>query len=242
MNATAPETYPLRVEAELSSGLSRWLWLVKWLLVIPHAIALVFLWVAFALLTVIAFFAILITGRYPRTIFDFNVGVLRWSWRVGFYSYSALGTDRYPPFTLADVPDYPARLEVEYPKSLSRGLVLVKWWLLALPHYLVVAVFAGGAWAGWNAANDDWTWTSAGGLIGLLVCIAGVVLLFTGRYPRSIFEFVMGMNRWVYRVIAYAALMTDVYPPFRLDMGGEESAPDAAGTGAVAPKPAGGLV
>ena len=238
MSATAPETYPLRVEAGLSSGLSRLLWLVKWLLVIPHAIALVFLWVAFMVLTVIAFFAILFTGRYPRAIFDFNVGVLRWSWRVGFYSYSALGTDRYPPFTLADLPDYPARLEVEYPQSLSRGLVLVKWWLLALPHYLVVAVFAGGAWAGWNAANDDWTWTSAGGLIGLLVCIAGVVLLFTGRYPRAIFDFVMGMNRWVFRVASYAALMTDAYPPFRLDMGGQEPARDTSASDAASPKPA----
>ena len=104
---------------------------------------------------------------------------------MGFYSYSALGTDRYPPFTLADVPDYPARLEVEYPQALSRGLVLVKWWLLALPQYLVVAVFAGGAWAGFNAANDDGGWTSGGGLIGLLVLIAGVVLLFTGRYPKA---------------------------------------------------------
>ena len=160
---------------------------------------------------------------------------------MGVYSYSALGTDRYPPFTLADVPDYPARLNVAYPRALSRGLVLVKWWLLALPHYLVVAVFAGGAWAGLNAANDDGAWTSGGGLIGLLVLIAGVVLLFTGRYPKAIFDFVMGMNRWVFRVAAYAALMTDAYPPFRLDMGGPEPVPDTTVSDAPAPKPALGV-
>jgi uncharacterized protein DUF4389 len=237
----APSVYPLRVEGELDDHLSRWLWLVKWVLVIPHVITLVFLWIAFVVLTVVAFFAILFTGRYPRGIFDFNVGVLRWTWRVGVYSYSALGTDRYPPFTLADVPDYPARLNVEYPQALSRGLVLVKWWLLALPHYLVVGVFAGGAWAGFNAASHHGTWTSGGGLIGLMVFIAGVVLVFTGRYPRSIFDFVMGMNRWVFRVAAYATLMTDAYPPFRLDMGSQEPAPDSAGTDAIRPKPAPGL-
>jgi Domain of unknown function (DUF4389) len=236
-----PSVYPLRVEGELDGHLSRWRWLVKWILAIPHFIVLVLLWIAFVVLTVVAFFAILVTGRYPRAIFDFNVGVLRWSWRVCFYSYNALATDRYPPFTLADVPDYPARLEVEYPHALSRGLVLVKWWLLALPQYLIVGVFAGGAWAGVNAANDNWAWTSGGGLIGLLVLIAGVVLLFTGRYPRSIFDFVMGMNRWVFRVAAYATLMTDKYPPFRLDMGGREPTPDTADAGAVRPKPAAGL-
>jgi hypothetical protein len=211
---------------------------VKWVLVIPHGIVLVFLWIAFMVLWVVALFAIVFTGRYPRAIFDFNVGVLRWSWRVGFYSYSALGTDRYPPFTLADDPDYPARLNVEYPQSLSRGLVLVKWWLLALPQYLIVSVFAGGAWAGFNAANDDWAWTSGGGLIGLLVLIAGAVLLFTGRYPKAIFDFVMGMNRWVYRVGVYAALMTDKYPPLRLDMGGYEPVPDTAASDVTAPNPA----
>ncbi len=236
-----PSMYPLRVEAQLDGGLSRWLWLVKWLLVIPHFIALVFLWIAFVVVTVFAFFAILFTGRHPRAIFDFKVGVLRWSWRVAFYSYSALGTDRYPPFTLADVPDYPARLDMEYPQALSRGLVLVKWWLLALPHYLIVAVFAGGAFAGFNEANDNGAWTSGGGLIGLLVLIAGVVLLFTGRYPTAIFDFVMGMNRWVYRVAAYAALMTDKYPPFRLDMGPQESALDTTRTNAIRPTPAAGL-
>src|SRR5947208_4795008 len=200
---TNPSSYPLRLTGELSPQLSRGLWLVKWLLGIPHFIVLFFLWIAFLGVSVVAFFAILFTGRYPRGLFDFNVGVLRWSWRVGFYSYSALGTDQYPPFTLKDVPDYPARVNVEYPQSLSRGLVLVKWWLLALPQYFVVAVFAGA---------------QSVGLIGLLVCIAAIVLLVTGRYPNSIYNFVLGMNRWVFRVIAYASLMTDEYPPFRLDM------------------------
>jgi hypothetical protein len=236
MDATTPR-YPLRLTGELSPRLNRGLWLVKWLLAIPHFVVLFFLWIAFVVMSVVSFFAILFTGRYPRAIFDFNVGVLRWSWRVGFYSHSALGTDRYPPFTLKDVSDYPARLEVAYPASLSRGLVLVKWWLLALPHYLIVAVFAGGAWAGINAANDDSGWTSGVGLIELLVVIAGVTLLFTRRYPKGIFDFVLGMNRWVYRVAAYAALMTDTYPPFRLDMGGQEPTPDAAVTDAVAPNP-----
>jgi hypothetical protein len=239
--STAPSPYPLRLEGELDPQLSRWLWLVKWLLIIPHVIVLVFLWIAFLVLWLVALVTILFTGRYPRAIFNFNVGVLRWTWRVCFYSYSALGTDRYPPFTLADVPAYPARLDVAYPQSLSRGLVLVKWWLLALPHYLIVGVFAGGAWAGVNAANDDSTWSSGSGLIGLLVFISGIVLLFTGRYPRAIFDFVMGMNRWVYRVVAYAALMTDAYPPFRLDMGGQEPAPGTQPVDAIAPTPAAGL-
>src|SRR5690349_16190215 len=167
----APSLYPLRVEGGLDGHLSRWLWLVKWVLVIPRVIGLVFFWFAFVVLTVVAFFAILFTGRYPRAIFDFNVGVLRWTWRVGFYSYSALGTDRYPPFTLKEVSDYPARLEVSYPESLSRGLVLVKWWLLALPQYLIVAVFTGGAWSTWSGRGSEWIWSS-GGLIGLLVLFA----------------------------------------------------------------------
>src|SRR3569832_234830 len=105
-----PPPYPLRLEGDLSPRLSRWLWLVKWFLAIPHFIVLFFLWIAFLALSVVALFAILFTGRYPRGIFDFNVGVMRWTWRVGYYSYSALGTDLYPPFTLAEVPEYPARL------------------------------------------------------------------------------------------------------------------------------------
>jgi Domain of unknown function (DUF4389) len=232
-NPASESTYPLQLEGRLDPQLSRWLWLVKWLLVLPHVVVLALLWIVFVLLTVVALVAILVTGRYPRGIFDFNVGVLRWTWRVGFYSYDALGTDRYPPFTLADVPEYPARLDVAYPESLSRGLALVKWWLLALPHYLVVAVFAGGAWSAW-ANHDGWGW-SGGGLISLLAVIAGFVLLFTGRYPRTIYDFVLGMNRWVFRVVAYAALMTDTYPPFRLDQGSDEPSAPAGTTAPGAP-------
>ncbi|MGH2895441.1 MAG: DUF4389 domain-containing protein, partial [Solirubrobacteraceae bacterium] len=217
--------YPLRLEGALDQPLSRGLWLVKWLLAIPHFVILFFLWIALLASTAASLFAILVSGRYPRSLFDFNVGVLRWSWRVGFYSYSALGTDRYPPFTLQDVPDYPARLEVDYPHELSRGLALVKWWLLAIPHYLVIAVFLDTGWTVWSA-NGTWEAVSFGGLITLMVLIAGAVLLFTARYPKPIYDFVLGMNRWVFRVAAYALLMTDRYPPFRLDMGGQEPTPD----------------
>jgi Domain of unknown function (DUF4389) len=143
---------------------------------------------------------------------------------VQYYAIGAFGTDRYPPFTLAEDPSYPAHLEIAYPARLSRGLVLVKWWLLALPQYVVVGLFTGGGlWLAWRAGHDGpgWSWP---GLIGILTLIAAVVLLVTGRYPEQIFDMVLGLNRWVLRVAAYAGLMTDWYPPFRLDMGGHEPA------------------
>jgi hypothetical protein len=182
---------------------------------------LAFLWLTLLVLTVVAFFAILFTGRYPRGIFDFNLGVLRWTWRVAFYSYGALGTDRYPPFTLDAVQDYPARLDVAYPERLSRGLVLVKWWLLAIPQYIVVGIFlGGGSYAASQVDERVWGPGLETGLIGVLVLFAGVALLFTARYPLGLFDFVLGLDRWVARVAAYVLLMRDEYPPFRLDQGG----------------------
>src|SRR5689334_14003049 len=146
--------------------------------------------------------AIVVTGRYPRSIFEFNVGVLRWTWRVQYYAVGAFATDRYPPFTLADDPSYPAHLEVEYPQRLSRGLALVKWWLLAIPQYIIIAVLTGGGfgWGPWVVRSPSLGGVSISygvgipGLIGLLAVIAAVVLLFTGRYPERLYDFVLGLN------------------------------------------------
>jgi hypothetical protein len=188
--------YPVNITGTLSSPPSRWLWLLKWLLIIPHLIVLYFLSIAALVVTVIAFFAILFTGKYPRALFDFVEGYWRWSWRVSFYSYNALGTDAYPPFTL-DKAAYPADFEAVYPERLSRGLVLVKWWLLAIPHYIILYVLST--------------------VLEILVLVCGFILLFTGKYPEDLFNFVVGLNRWYYRVSAYAFLMTDEYPPFRFE-------------------------
>jgi hypothetical protein len=217
----SPAAYPLSVRARFDRP-GRWLWLVKWLLLIPHYIILLFLWLAFLIVTVIAFFAILFTTRYPRGLFDFNVGVLRWSWRVSYYGYAALGTDRYPPFTLADVPDYPARLDVDYPQQLNRWLPLVKW-LLAVPQYLLLGALAGSGYAvGSSTGNNSQAAYYTPSLIGVSVLIAAIALLFTARYPTGLYNLVVGVNRWSYRVAVYVALMTDRYPPFRLDQGGDD--------------------
>jgi hypothetical protein len=226
--------YPVRLSGEIDPALSRWMWLVKWFLAIPHFIILFFLWFAFAVTTVVAGFAILFTGHYPRGLFNFNVGVLRWNWRVAFYAYAAVGTDLYPPFTLART-SYPADFDVDYPERLSRGLVLIKWWLLAIPHLIVVGLLAGATWT-WGAEMGDAGATYERGrglsLLGLLVLIAAVALLFTGRYLRPLFDLILGINRWIYRVLAYTALMRDEYPPFRLDQGPSDiAAPTAPATG-----------
>ena len=235
MNDRNPIGVSATSRREARPPLSRWLWLVKWLLVIPHDVVLVFLWIAFVVLSMLAFFAILFTGRYPRAIFDFNVGVMRWTLARGLLRLQRARHRPLPAVHARRRARLPGALDVAYPERLSRGLVLVKWWLLALPHYLVVALFVGGGYVA--STTTGRTGLAGGGLIGLLVLIAAIVLLFTGRYPRGCSTSSSGMNRWVLRVAAYAALMTDHYPPFRLDMGGGEPAPEDTTVDVMGPGP-----
>jgi hypothetical protein len=136
---------------------------------------------------------IVVRQRYPRWWFDFARELTRFAARVG--AYATLLTDRYP----STVDEQSVHLEIDYPdveRHLNRWLPLVKW-LLAIPHYLVLAVLAVAAI--------------------VAVAIAWFAILFTGRYPRPLFDFVVGVGRWVLRLQAYAFLLvTDRYPPFSL--------------------------
>ncbi|HTE63547.1 MAG TPA: DUF4389 domain-containing protein [Solirubrobacteraceae bacterium] len=204
---------PISLEGKLDPKLTRWMWLVKWLLAIPHFVVLAILWIAFVVVTIAAGFAILFTGRYPAPLFQFANGVLRWNWRVAFYANGVLGSDTYPPFTLART-GYPATFEVAYPSTLSRWKVLVKSWLFALPHLVIVSLVTGGTWGAWTGGAGN-----SFSLLGLLLLVAAIILLFTGVYRLGLFNLIMGAHRWMYRVFAYTALMRDEYPPFRLDQG-----------------------
>jgi len=221
------DVHPVRLEGDLQLPLNRWLWLVKWFLLIPHFVILALLWIAFILMTIGAFFVLLFTGRYPRGIYEFNLGVLRWTWRVSFYGYSALATDRYPAFSVSEEPDYPARLYVAYPEWQRKGLPLIGWWLIGIPQYALAAVFAGGGIGIWHLGF--------GGVVGVLMIVVALLLLFKNHYRQDVFDLVMGFNRWVVRVLAYAALLTPEYPPFRFDPGAREPAEPSGGAGPTLP-------
>jgi hypothetical protein len=191
--AGAPaDTYPIRVDVQYPERLSRWLIFVKWLLAIPHFIILYFLQLAYGVITLIAAFAILFTKKYPKGLFDFAVGYRRW--QLNTFAYTFLLRDEYPPFSW-DPGQYPAVLEVDYSEELNRFLPFIKW-LLVIPNLIVAALV----------------------LIAAVVItfIAFFAILFTGRYPQGMFEFVVGALRWSERANGYAYLFTDKYPPFSL--------------------------
>ncbi len=187
--ATAPGV--VTFDVEYPEHLSRGLIFIKWLLVLPHFFILYFLGLASAIVTFIAWFAILFTGRYPRGLWEFNLMYQRWSMNAS--AYFLLKRDEYPPFAAGP---YPVHLNVEYPEHLSRWLIFVKW-LLIIPHLIVLSVLGLAAY--------------------VVLWIAWFAILFTGHYPKGLFDFAVGVLRWGVRVNIYANLMTDVYPPFSLE-------------------------
>jgi hypothetical protein len=192
--ATAAADYPVRFDVEYPERLSRWKIFVKWLLAIPHFIIVYLLQIVAGALIFIAFFAILFTKKWPRGMFDFMVQIERWTMNTVVYALT-LQRDEYPPFS-GDAGEYAVRLEIDYDDDLSRWLIFVKW-LLILPHLIVLTFLLIAAY--------------------VVVFIAFFAILFTGRYPRGMFDFVTGVLRWAVRVQAYGHwLMTDRYPPFSL--------------------------
>ena len=191
MTATA-SSYPLRFDVEYPERLSRWLIFVKWLLAIPHLIVIYLLTLVASVITVVAWFAILFTGRYPQGLFNFVVGYYRWDANVS--AYNMLMQDEYPPFTM-EAGRYPVTLEVDYPERLSRWLIFVKW-LFVIPTMIVLTLLAI--------------------VYYVVLVIAWFAILITGRHPKALFDFGVGVIRWSFRINAYSYLMTDKYPPFSL--------------------------
>ena len=183
--------YPVAADVAHAEEYARLMPLVKWLLAIPHYLVLLLLGIGAYFAILFAALAILFTRRYPRGVFDFVLGVYRWGWRVA--SYVLLMNDRYPPFTLADVPDYPARLEIGYPEEVDRWRPFVQWFL-AIPFLLLASVLQS--------------------LAQLLVVFAFFTILFTKRFPRGMFELLLVAMRWNVRANAYAHFMVTRYPPF----------------------------
>jgi len=190
--STAESTYPVTFDIAYPERMSRWLIFVKWLLIIPHLIILYALMLVAEVLTFIAWFAILFTSRYPKGMFDFVVGINRWQNNVD--AYVLLLRDEYPPFSLS-AGQYPVTFDIEYPEKLSRWLIFVKW-LLIIPHLIVILLL---------------------GIVYMItLVIAWFAILFTGHYPKGMFDFAVGLLRWGARINAYFLLMRDEYPPFSL--------------------------
>ena len=188
--------YPVELVGDYPEQINRLLWIIKGFLLIPHMIVLGLLSLVTIVTTPIAWLAVVTLGRHPGFLWTFHSGILRWKWRINFYAFHAGGTDRYPPFSFESRRDYPADLEIEFPETSSRLTGLFRW-VLIIPHWIIVGLLSE--------------------IVGILVFIALVIVLFTGRYPEGMFHIIMGINRWIYRVNAYGWLLVDDYPPFSFD-------------------------
>ena len=192
--AGAGAPYPARFDAERQSEYNRFLPLIKWLIAFPHYLVLVLLGIGALFVHLIAFFAVIITGRYPRGLWDYMTGVARWASRVGAYVY--LMTDRYPPFSLQDDPAYPVRVQFDYPEHTDRWRPLLTW-LLILPYAFVA-----------NILHQ---------LAGLVAFIGVFVILFTKELPDGMFKLILVPFRWQVRAGAYFWFLVTRYPPFEWD-------------------------
>ena len=188
-----PEPYPVRVNAARQDEYNRFLPLVKWLLAIPHYIAVTVVAIVALFAIVISFFAVLITGRYPRGLWDFVTGTHRWGARIGGYIF--LLTDQYPPFSLKDDPDYPVRVEYDYPETVDRWRVLQ--FILVIPYAIVAGILS---------------------YVMLAVAFIGVfVILFTKNLPDGMYKLILNPLRWQLRSYSYGYWTVTRYPPFEWD-------------------------
>ncbi|MGK2933176.1 MAG: DUF4389 domain-containing protein [Solirubrobacterales bacterium] len=193
---TAPvaNDYPVNVTAELLPEYSRFMPLIKWLLLIPQYIVVFFLAIGALFVAFIAFFAVLFTGKYPEGMWNYMVGFHRWVLRVS--GYHLLITDKYPAFSLEEVPEDTTHLHAVYPEHVSRWRPLVTW-LLVIP-YLIVSMLI--------------TWVAS-------ICsfIAFFTIIFTKKIPEGLFDVIRISLNWQNRASFYAYYLSTEYPPFEWD-------------------------
>lgn len=195
---SVPVPYAARLEFRADNHIARWRPLAQWLLAIPQLMVASALRTLRQILILISLFTILFTERIPQPVFEMIAMSYRYEWRA--ISYALFMHADYPPFdfepSAADDGAEPhTTLSITYPERLDRWAPLYKW-ILAIPHYLVLVGLGLAAFAAF-----------LGGFFAVL---------FTGEYPEGIRNFLVGVYRYALRVEAYAGLLTDTYPPFRL--------------------------
>jgi len=189
---------PITMDLVAPLEVANWRVIGNPIMAIPHFLYLFVLGIVVNVITFLAWFAILFTGKYPESMFDFTAGVMRYQWRVStFYFFMR---EPYPAFgtqgTLADPGGDPATFSITYPQNLSRGLIFIKW-LLAIPAFLVLFVYILGVY--------------------VAMIVAFFTVLFTGKWPETWRAYTIRVMRYAFKVNAYYSLMTDVYPGFAVE-------------------------